>query len=132
MDGDRQEISGRAHSCPTRRSSGLGWWGGAGARDAGQWQAWMLGWLWPAGQASHAGPERPLRAMRTILGTPFAPLTRGQTATQLGFGVLAMAALVLMATTDLDRRSEEHTSELQSLMRISHAVFCLKKKNHPT
>src|SRR3546814_7577355 len=30
------------------------------------------------------------------------------------------------ATSD---RSEEHTSELQSLMRISYAVFCLKKKN---
>src|SRR3546814_7450927 len=28
------------------------------------------------------------------------------------------------------RRSEEHTSELQSLMRISYAVFCLKKKIH--
>src|SRR3546814_1994002 len=29
-------------------------------------------------------------------------------------------------------RSEEHTSELQSLMRISYAVFCLKKKNNCT
>src|SRR3546814_1859752 len=29
-------------------------------------------------------------------------------------------------------RSEEHTSELQSLMRISYAVFCLKKKNKNT
>src|SRR3546814_1548094 len=29
-------------------------------------------------------------------------------------------------------RSEEHTSELQSLMRISYAVFCLKKKKEPT
>src|SRR3546814_9605904 len=29
----------------------------------------------------------------------------------------------------LPARSEEHTSELQSLMRISYAVFCLKKKN---
>src|SRR3546814_2318309 len=29
-------------------------------------------------------------------------------------------------------RSEEHTSELQSLMRISYAVFCLKKKNKQT
>src|SRR3546814_7590653 len=29
----------------------------------------------------------------------------------------------------LSRRSEEHTSELQSLMRTSYAVFCLKKKN---
>src|SRR3546814_9053028 len=30
--------------------------------------------------------------------------------------------------TPVDSRSEEHTSELQSLMRISYAVFCLKKK----
>src|SRR3546814_9474982 len=30
------------------------------------------------------------------------------------------------------QRSEEHTSELQSLMRISYAVFCLKKKQHNT
>src|SRR3546814_2873230 len=30
----------------------------------------------------------------------------------------------------LSRRSEEHTSELQSLMRISYAVFCLKKKKY--
>src|SRR3546814_3607272 len=30
------------------------------------------------------------------------------------------------------QRSEEHTSELQSLMRISYAVFCLKKKKTPT
>src|SRR3546814_8641847 len=30
----------------------------------------------------------------------------------------------------LGERSEEHTSELQSLMRISYAVFCLKKKKH--
>src|SRR3546814_1875553 len=32
----------------------------------------------------------------------------------------------------LAARSEEHTSELQSLMRISYAVFCLKKKNKKT
>src|SRR3546814_5358809 len=31
-----------------------------------------------------------------------------------------------------DSRSEEHTSELQSLMRISYAVFCLKQKNKLT
>src|SRR3546814_10870794 len=31
-----------------------------------------------------------------------------------------------------DQRSEEHTSELQSLMRSSYAVFCLKKKKKPT
>src|SRR3546814_9948239 len=32
----------------------------------------------------------------------------------------------------ISARSEEHTSELQSLMRISYAVFCLKKKNTKT
>src|SRR3546814_3673443 len=37
----------------------------------------------------------------------------------------------LLTMIDLDGlRSEEHTSELQSLMRISYAVFCLKKKNN--
>src|SRR3546814_3535530 len=34
----------------------------------------------------------------------------------------------LAGLVDVDVRSEEHTSELQSLMRISYAVFCLKKK----
>src|SRR3546814_8977139 len=34
-------------------------------------------------------------------------------------------------TDDFSSRSEEHTSELQSLMRISYAVFCLKKKKTP-
>src|SRR3546814_9028092 len=33
---------------------------------------------------------------------------------------------------DAGERSEEHTSELQSLMRISYAVFCLKKKKQKT
>src|SRR3546814_3045983 len=33
---------------------------------------------------------------------------------------------------ECDARSEEHTSELQSLMRISYAVFCLKKKKKKT
>src|SRR3546814_1896477 len=36
----------------------------------------------------------------------------------------------LIGSTMEDLRSEEHTSELQSLMRISYAVFCLKKKNN--
>src|SRR3546814_9998339 len=36
-----------------------------------------------------------------------------------------------LVDTDADnKRSEEHTSELQSLMRLSYAVFCLKKKNY--
>src|SRR3546814_9399293 len=40
----------------------------------------------------------------------------------------AEAALQIMDILDRRDRSEEHTSELQSLMRISYAVFCLKKK----
>src|SRR3546814_7897436 len=42
----------------------------------------------------------------------------------------ASLPLRLAALTPCFRRSEEHTSELQSLMRISYAVFCLKKKKN--
>src|SRR3546814_3575408 len=45
-----------------------------------------------------------------------------------GICVWALAA----GTEEEAQRSEEHTSELQSLMRISYAVFCLKKKKHKT
>src|SRR3546814_6077591 len=38
----------------------------------------------------------------------------------------------LLVPAELQARSEEHTSELQSLMRISYAVFCLKKKQTTT
>src|SRR3546814_7987605 len=38
----------------------------------------------------------------------------------------------VLLTDCAGRRSEEHTSELQSLMRISYAVFCLKKKTQIT
>src|SRR3546814_6993649 len=42
------------------------------------------------------------------------------------------ASLSIWGVLDGRRRSEEHTSELQSLMRISYAVFCLKKKTKQT
>src|SRR3546814_8981601 len=41
-----------------------------------------------------------------------------------------MEAVMYAVREKLLDRSEEHTSELQSLMRISYAVFCLKKKNN--
>src|SRR3546814_15167545 len=41
----------------------------------------------------------------------------------------ARVAIMLRGAGFLDEGSEEHTSELQSLMRISYAVFCLKNKN---
>src|SRR3546814_2205120 len=40
------------------------------------------------------------------------------------------ASSTTLPTPYREQRSEEHTSELQSLMRISYAVFCLKKKNN--
>src|SRR3546814_2103163 len=46
------------------------------------------------------------------------------------FGVVLHAERIFARDRDAAVRSEEHTSELQSLMRISYAVFCLKKKNH--
>src|SRR3546814_1078389 len=47
------------------------------------------------------------------------------------FGNLGVASAALVAGFLIDR-SEEHTSELQSLMRSSYAVFCLKKKKKNT
>src|SRR3546814_3739947 len=41
-----------------------------------------------------------------------------------------LCVLSILRAARYPRRSEEHTSELQSLMRISYAVFCLKKKNN--
>src|SRR3546814_1991759 len=41
---------------------------------------------------------------------------------------LALVLTVILPVVVIILRSEEHTSELQSLMRISYAVFCLKKK----
>src|SRR3546814_4931903 len=43
--------------------------------------------------------------------------------------VFALVPLSMVVFGVLSMRSEEHTSELQSLMRISYAVFCLKKKH---
>src|SRR3546814_4461833 len=45
---------------------------------------------------------------------------------------LERLGLIERTPSPTDRRSEEHTSELQSLMRISYAVFCLKKKKKRT
>src|SRR3546814_2720158 len=42
----------------------------------------------------------------------------------------SFSRLALQTQTNMLSRSEEHTSELQSLMRISYAVFCLQKKNN--
>src|SRR3546814_3809924 len=59
------------------------------------------------------------------------PIPAGEsaiTAIYLGVDGLPASRLLQRVELALGHRSEEHTSELQSLMRISYAVFCLKKK----
>src|SRR3546814_4404566 len=83
--------------------------------------------------------RRPPRSTRTDTLFPYTTLFRsGRTRQSQGTGGPAPCArrgagcagmAPLRVEEDASDRSEEHTSELQSLMRISYAVFCLKKKN---
>src|SRR3546814_7441571 len=65
-----------------------------------------------------------------LIGPMFFSLSHAWFNTDLNFAlILATIGLVLGSIWPLmPERSEEHTSELQSLMRTSYAVFCLKKK----
>src|SRR3546814_3075097 len=63
-------------------------------------------------------------AIGAAVGGGVIGLGLGFPAVSIAGAVMAVAGLVIA----LASRSEEHTSELQSLMRISYAVFCLKKK----
>src|SRR3546814_8116225 len=60
------------------------------------------------------------------------PLIIGRGLTEKARAELGLAPSTLFKKPEAptDSRSEEHTSELQSLMRISYAVFCLKKKQN--
>src|SRR3546814_6081309 len=75
--------------------------------------------------------RRPPRSTRTDTLFPYTTLFRSIAARSLPISsnpnCSAMNAGHSLAHSSV-RRSEEHTSELQSLMRISYAVFCLKKK----
>src|SRR3546814_6026632 len=74
-------------------------------------------------------PTSPSAAVRpAFLAAAARPLVRSQsTAASMSPPVSPSAFLQSIMPAPV-RRSEEHTSELQSLMRISYAVFCLKKK----
>src|SRR3546814_4517522 len=90
--------------------------------------------------------RRPPRSTRTDTLFPYTTLFRsfprkqyldtfetGFTARRASIGQKPRNCRIINAATSAEiggvaRRSEEHTSELQSLMRISYAVFCLKKK----
>src|SRR3546814_5317186 len=82
--------------------------------------------------------RRPPRSTRTDTLFPYTTLFRSLLGTQCRLGKRGFdlhvddAAHLLSFRTYSEKRwrSEEHTSELQSLMRISYAVFCLKKKTN--
>src|SRR3546814_8572854 len=76
--------------------------------------------------------RRPPRSTRTDTLFPYTTLFRSEGCSMLR-GLMQDAPLLISgileyAASAHGERSEEHTSELQSLMRISYAVFCLKKK----
>src|SRR3546814_10564410 len=62
------------------------------------------------------------------IGTRFPDIPSGLPAPHFPTFSMATVQQVLPSAFTIAFRSEEHTSELQSLMRISYAVFCLKKK----
>src|SRR3546814_6631241 len=96
--GDHRDLHVLTHSFPTRRSSDLE----------------QLGRQHGADIAGTAGDED---------ATKVRLLCHGSCCDRW-----AILAHTLAEAVDFIYRSEEHTSELQSLMRISYAVFCLKKK----
>src|SRR3546814_2566960 len=79
-----------------------------------------------AARRRHALGERrhPARRLQRILRRDQPPYPVESEAPQRFLGDLPVAVV-----GRIEGRSEEHTSELQSLMRISYAVFCLKKTN---
>src|SRR3546814_5225654 len=72
--------------------------------------------------------RRPVAAVRHRLGRAGCPVV----ACRCSGGQATGCAHGAQGGVGARERSEEHTSELQSLMRISYAVFCLKKKNNTT
>src|SRR3546814_6633852 len=84
------------------------------------------------------GDSRRIRRICEMRGKPFANDHPDSFLNAAADCALAMQTFILSAEaaglgccTISAVRSEEHTSEVQSLMRISYAVFCLKKKQHP-
>src|SRR3546814_7631997 len=102
------------HSFPTRRSSDLE--GNLGPVYGHQWRSWPL----PGG--GHV--DQITLAIDTIRNNP-----DSRRIIVSAWNVADIGKMALPPCHALFQRSEEHTSELQSLMRISYAVFCLKKKN---
>src|SRR3546814_7839308 len=83
----------------------------------------MLDRYW-FGEVDRISPEAPVPVVRVARRED-----RLGGAANVARNIVALGAQAsLLGIVGGDERSEEHTSELQSLMRISYAVFCLKKK----
>src|SRR3546814_4791370 len=73
--------------------------------------------------------SRPMIAVDIVAGRPPYRLATGVEKAKPHHDIIGVGAKRMTRADPRQRqRSEEHTSELQSLMRISYAVFCLKKK----
>src|SRR3546814_1412845 len=84
-------------------------------------------WQLMGASASEVGPA--LFVSLLVITLSFVPVFSLEGQSGRLFSPLAFTKTYSMAAAAFLSRSEEHTSELQSLMRSSYAVFCLKKKN---
>src|SRR3546814_4024088 len=110
---------------PTDYLISQNYWTGRGHRQVvatgrrpPQWTSWTNN------QAKLICNSRPLQGL-----LPALPASSSRSNTPLAGGP-DMKTVVIGGSGLIGTRSEEHTSELQSLMRISYAVFCLKKKTN--
>src|SRR3546814_10721047 len=93
-------------------------------------QSRRLATAWTADRLRHWSTAAPLRSrMRNCWPNSTSDGRAGTWNPPEAQGRFPALRLALPDGQAKGRRSEEHTSELQSLMRISYAVFCLKKKN---
>src|SRR3546814_7547600 len=131
MYGDHQDLHGLTHSFPTRRSS-----------DLEPLRAFLLQhssnaerafFLRSAQRLLPPSQRGDITADHFLVVVPAFTVSELTAAFQIGFLIFLPFLVIDMVVANIllalgMMRSEEHTSELQSLMRISYAVFCLKKK----
>src|SRR3546814_10012084 len=89
-----------------------------------------LGWLPALNDLKRPSPSR-LRIASAMMERAELPVQRNSTFNRRSVMLMSFQAARQASSSSASgwqSRSEEHTSELQSLMRISYAVFCLKKK----
>src|SRR3546814_3899716 len=124
--GDHRDLHVLTHSFPTRRSSDLA------AQENGTTTPVVPRMERPPRMPSRGfqvcrASSSPLSTDTSIVTSPASPCAAASSATTARI-ICRGTGLIAGSPTASGRRSEEHTSELQSLMRISYAVFCLKKK----